>query len=250
MKKTIFLLFFLLLAYLPRAGEQELLGQAKRHYIAQEYEKAAALYEQILAGGRESAGLYFNLGNSLFKSGDYVRAILNYERALLLDPRNEDIRFNLRIANQYIVDNPEPLPRPFFSRWWQGLASLTSPDGWARISNAAFLLLLVLLGGYLFGRTLWLKKAAFYNALAAAVILIISFTLAWQQHNLLKRHDTAILVCPRTTVKSAPAATGTDLFMIHEGLKVEITDSLDLWKEIRISDGNKGWMPDSCLIRI
>ncbi len=250
LKRVISLLAFMMAAIVAAAAGDTLLEQANQHYKAQEFQKAVETYSQIVAGGYESGEVYFNLGNACFKTGDYVNAILNYERALLLDPRNEDIRFNLRIANQYVVDNLEQLPRPFFARWWEKLAESKPADGWAAWSVISFFVFLVLLGAYFFGRTLGLKKVAFYCSILAFLVMATGFLLAHRQHNVLKQRNSALLVCPRTAVKSAPSATGTDLFLIHEGLKVSITDSLNQWKEIRLSDGNKGWVRDSCLVRI
>ena len=232
------------------AAREELPEEGSKYYTAQEYEKAAQTWEQVLASGRESAELYYNLGNAYFKMGDHARAILNYERARRLAPQNDDIAFNLSIANQSVVDNLEELPRPFFSRWFTALAHHASADGWARMSSASFLLFLLLLGSYFFGRSNLVRKTAFFTAMAAILFSLVSFSLARHNHTILQNRSGAIIQCPRVTIKSSPSETGTDLFLIHEGLKVEITDSLDSWKEIRLSDGNKGWLRDSCLVVI
>lgn len=251
MMRRLICILLLLFPLIPgTAAENPLLEEANKLYTGQEFTLAAEKYEQILASGKESAEVYFNLGNAYFKTGDFVKAILNYERARLLAPQNEDIDFNLQIANQYVVDNLDQLPRPFFTRWWSNLANRSSSDGWARVSAISFVIFLLLLGSYFFSRSMRIRKLAFYTAILAAAILVLSFSLAYHQHALIQNRQTAIVRCPRVTVKSAPATTGTDLFLIHEGLKVEITDSLSTWKEVELSDGNKGWMMDSCLVRI
>lgn len=242
--------FLLLFCFAGAAGQEQLLEEANKHYTSQEYEQAVAKYEQILASGKESAELYYNLGNAWFKLGENTKAILCYERAKLLAPQNDDIEFNLQIANQMVVDHIEELPRPFFSRWGSALAGLTSETGWARLSVISFVLFLILLGSYLFGRTILVRKGAFFMALGAILFAILSFSMAYRHHSLQKNRQGAIIQCPRVTLKSSPSETGTDLYLIHEGLKVEITDSLDSWKEIRLLDGNKGWLRDSCLVNI
>jgi tetratricopeptide (TPR) repeat protein len=250
MKKYIFLLIFLFPSLSQAIDVKSLLEQANKAYTAQEFAKAQELYEQILGTGKESAQLYFNLGNACFKQGDNIKAILNYERAKRLAPQNEDIDFNLKIANQFVVDNIEQLPRPFFARWWGNLANLSSADGWAKRSVWVFILFLILLGTYFFSRSLRIRKLAFYSAVVAGIFVVLSFLLASRQYNVIKDRTSALIQCPRVTIKSAPSSTGTDLFLIHEGLKVKITDRLDKWREIELSDGNKGWVVDSCLIRI
>lgn len=249
--KRYIILVFILTGFLTKGADlKSLMDQANKAYAAQDFAKAQELYEQILGTGFESANLYFNLGNAFYKQGDNLKAILNYERAKRLSPRNKDIDFNLKIANQFVVDNIEQLPKPFFARWWSSIVSLSSADGWATWSVFIFVLFLVLLGSYFFSRSLRIRKLAFSAAVFAAVFVILSFTLANRQSNLVKDRTSALILCPRVNVKSAPSVTGTDLFMIHEGLKVKITDQLEKWREIELSDGNKGWVKDSCLVRI
>jgi tetratricopeptide (TPR) repeat protein len=250
MKRYIFLLFIGLAVVSQGADLKLLMDQANKAYADQDFSKAQELYEQILGTGNESAQLYFNLGNAFYKQGDNLRAILNYERARRLAPRNADIDFNLKIANQFVVDNIEQLPRPFFSRWWNTLSGFSSADGWARWSVLFFLVFLILLGTYFFSSRLSIRKLAFYTALFSATLTILTFSLAGRQNSLMKDRTSALIQCPRVSVKSAPTVTGTDLFMIHEGLKVKITDQLDKWREIELTDGNKGWVNDSCLVRI
>lgn len=229
---------------------EELLAKANQHYLDQEFEKAAGLYEQILRSGKESAQVYFNLGNTAYKLNDIPRAILNYERARLLDPSNEDINFNIRIAGQFAVDNIQALPQPFFVRWRTSVVNIASADTWAKTSLLAFFIFLALLGTFFFSRLAWVKRLTFWSALIMVLVSGFSFSFANRQKKAMAERNYAVIFCPRVTVKSSPATTGTDLFLIHEGLKVEITDSLNNWKEIRLADGNKGWMPDSCAVRI
>jgi tetratricopeptide (TPR) repeat protein len=232
------------------ADLKALMDQANKAYAAQNFAKAEELYEQLLGTGQESAQLYFNLGNTYFKLGDNLRAILFYERAKRLAPRNPDIDFNLKVANQLVVDNIEQLPKPFFARWWSSMANHSSANGWARWSVSLFILFLILLGTYFFSPLPRIRRTAFYAAVLSAVFVVLTFALASKQVNLTRDKSSALILCPNVTVKSAPSGTGTNLFLIHEGLKVRITDQLEKWKEIELADGNKGWVADSCLVRI
>ena len=114
------------------AEPEAMLEKANQHYMDQEFDKAAALYEQILGTGKESAQVYFNLANAAYKLNDIPKAILNYERAKLLDPSNEDIDFNLRVAGQFAVDNIQALPQPFFVRWRTSVVNLASAATWPK----------------------------------------------------------------------------------------------------------------------
>jgi len=227
-----------------------LIDQANRHYTNGDYQQAISAYNQILSQGKESAELYFNLGNSYFKMKDYNHAILNYEKALLLSPNDEDIKFNIRMANQFVVDNPEALPKPFFSRWLESIVNLNSTDRWASFSLFTFLLFLLFLGLFFFGRSIRVKQLSFGFGIVLFLLSALCFSFASKQKAKLVKRDYAIILCPRITVKSSPSTTGTDLFLIHEGLKVQVTDSLGTWKEIRLVDGNQGWLPDSCIVKI
>jgi tetratricopeptide (TPR) repeat protein len=224
--------------------------KANAFYTTEEYQQAISLYEQILSSGEESAKLYFNLGNAYYKAGDINNAILNYERAKLLAPNDEDIDFNLRIANQFVVTSIDELPKPFVVRWKQSIVNLYPADTWSAISVSAFVLFLILLGLYIFGRSVSVRRLSFWAGILVIVFSGLAFSFASEQKSKIKNRDHAIVFCPRATVKSSPAQTGTDLFLIYEGLKVEITDSLNTWTEIKLADGNEGWLPDSCIVKI
>jgi tetratricopeptide (TPR) repeat protein len=250
MKKYIILLLILSAGLSRGADLKSLMDQANKAYADQNFTKAEELYEQLLGTGQESAQLYFNLGNTCFKKGENLRAILFFERAKRLAPQNPEIDFNLKIANQFVVDNIEQLPKTFFARGWSSLANHSSSDGWAKWSVSFFILFLLLLGTYLFSPMPWIRRTAFYAAVFSAVFVVLTFALASKQYNVIMDKSSALIFCPNVTVKSAPSVTSTNLFLIHEGLKVKITDQLEKWKEIELADGNKGWVADSCLVRI
>jgi len=250
--KNILALLLLITPFFLMAQEnnEQLWEKANAYFTTEEYQQAVLSYEQIVATGEESAKLYFNLGNAYYKTGDVNNAILSYERAKVLAPHDEDIEFNLRIANQFVVTKIEELPQPFFLRWRTSVVNKYPTDTWAYISIGAFLLFLLLLGLFLFSRSVSLKRIAFWLGIFAIVFSGFTFSLAAQQKNKINNRKHAIVFSPRVTVKSSPTQTGTDLFLMYEGLKVEITDSLNTWKEIKLADGNKGWCPDSCIVKI
>ena len=96
-------------------------------YVKNDYASAIQIYEALLKEG-EAAEVYYNLGNSYYTAGDIAKAILNYERAKLLAPDDEDITFNLQVANQKVVDSIQELPGLFIVRWWNSIInSQTSP---------------------------------------------------------------------------------------------------------------------------
>lgn len=249
MIRNIQIIFFLLIT-LAAYSQDSLLVKANQQYADGNYTQAIELYQQILNGNLRSAELYYNLGNALYKTGQFTRAILNYERAKLLAPNDEDIRFNLEIANQHVVDAIVPLPKVFFVRWWTNLSNKFSADNWAKINVVTFILTLILAGLFFFGSSPRVKRATFWTGILVAAICLFSYNFASRQKKQMTGHRFAIITQPRVTVKSSPSEGGTDLFLIHEGLKVEINDSLGTWNEIRLADGNQGWLPDSSLEKI
>lgn len=249
MKK--FILNILLLSFgLGLQASDALSDQANQQYQAGDYAKAIEGYKQILNGGKESAEVYFNLGNAYYKTNQYPLAILNYERAKLLAPSDEDIQFNLDMANQHVVDAINPLPQVFFVRWWNSLTNQLSVDGWAKLSVFTFIVFLALGGLFSFTRNGTVKRLSFWGGILIIVISIFSFNFAARHKQRITGHNFAIIMQASVTAKSSPAENGTDLFVIHEGLKVEIKDRLGSWLQIRLSDGNQGWLPESSLKKI
>lgn len=216
-------------------------------YMQNDYLAAIQIYESLLRQG-ESAEVYYNLGNSYYKSGDIARAILNYERALLLQPGNGDIRVNLEIARAKTVDKVTPVPEIFFIGWFKSLINSQSIDAWARWGIACFILLLVLLCLFFYSKSARVKKVGFFGGLVLLIVVVLCNVFAGQQKKALTERNKAIVLSPSVTVRSTPSESGTSLFIIHEGHKVEIKDdTMREWKEIRLEDGKVGWLPAAAI---
>ena len=217
-------------------------AEADSSYIRGQYQQAITQYEALLKQGA-SADLYYNLGNAYYRTENIPEAVLNYERALLLSPGDRDIRFNLQIARSKTFDKIVPESEMFFVTWYRSLVSMMSVDGWARTALISLALTIILLLVYLFSERIWLRKAGFFGGVALLVLFVGANIFAWQQKEDLLNRKGAIIFAPAVTVKSTPAANGTDLFILHEGTKVVITDgSMKEWKEIRLADGKEGWI--------
>ena len=224
-------------------------AEADSAYVRGQYQQAISDYETLLEQGT-SADLYYNLGNAYYRTENIPQAILNYERALLLSPGDRDIRFNLQIARSKTFDKIVPESEMFFVTWYRTLVNMMSVDGWARTALVALALTIILLLVYLFADRIWLRKMGFFGGAALLIIFAVSNLFAWQQKQELLNRKGAIVFSPSVTVKSTPAANGTDLFILHEGTKVVIIDgSMKDWKEIRIADGKEGWI-ESKQIRV
>ena len=232
------------------AQNEPIFEQGKEMYKAEKYQQALEQWNKILDNGAHSAALYFNLGNAYYKTGDINMALLNFERAKLLAPNNQDIDFNIKMANQFVVTSIEPLPLPFFLRWRTSVINMYSSDNWAYISIFSFIAFLILIGLFIFSRIVVVRRISFLTGIIILIFSGFTFSFAAKQKKKIVERKNAIVFCPRVTVKSSPSQTGTDLFLIYEGLKVQITDSINTWKEIKLADGNEGWLPDSCIVKI
>lgn len=220
----------------------EAFNHANALYLDGKFEEAAEIYTGILSSGYHSAELYFNLGNAYYRSNKIPSAILNYERAALLSPSSEDIRVNLELARLHTRDRIEELPGFFLNNWWRSARNLTGVSQWSYMSIAAFVLFLVLVSGFLISRSVLVKKLAFWTGIALFVISVLSFALGLDRRNYIRNHSSAVVFTPFVSVKSSPDLNSADLFVIHEGTKVTVEDSLGVWRAIRLSDGNKGWL--------
>ena len=217
-------------------------------YVMSDFVGAIQFYEAIIAEGKESADLYYNLGNAYYKTDNIAKSIINYERALLLNPGNGDIKFNLELAKSKAVDKVTPMSEMFFVSWTRSLINTNSERGWAQIAIASFILTLCMLALYFFGKKILFKKIGFISAVVLILVCIVANVFASNQKETLLNHESAIVLSPNVTVKSTPDESGTELFILHEGRKVMIKDnSMKEWKEIQLEDGNAGWVPTNVI---
>ena len=241
--RVLLLVFYLLLTpSLLTPASAVTKAEADSSYVRGQYQQAITQYEALLKQGA-SADLYYNLGNAYYRTENIPEAVLNYERALLLSPGDRDIRFNLQIARSKTFDKIVPESEMFFVTWYRSLVSMMSVDAWARTALVSLAITIILLLVYLFSERIWLRKAGFFGGVALLLLFVGANIFAWQQKKDLLNRKGAIIFDPSVTVKSTPAANGTDLFILHEGTKVVITDgSMKEWKEIRLADGKEGWI--------
>lgn len=235
----------LLLLLMPAVAGAVTKAEADSAYAQGNYQRAISSYEALLKEGKH-ADVYYNLGNAYYRIEDFTHAILNYERALLLSPADGDVKFNLQMARSKTVDKIVPESEMFFVTWYHSLVNLNSVDGWARLALITLALAIVLALAYLFSSPLWMRKVGFYGAVLMVVVFLVSNLFAYQQKSYISERRGAIIMSSAVSIKSTPAENGTDLFVLHEGTKVVITDSsMDDWKEIRVADGKRGWIETS-----
>jgi tetratricopeptide (TPR) repeat protein len=223
----------------------ELYETASEAYRGQDYKKSIVQYEKLvaLAGKRNkvSAELCYNLGNAYFRDNQLGKAILNYERALLLDPGDGDIRHNLRFARNRTEDRIDTAGNLIFTNWFNAVRNMYSSNRWAAIGIVLFILFLVCLAVFLFVRYLWAKKTAFYTGIVLFLLVIAVNIFSFSQKSERIERDSAIVMVGAAMVNASPDLNSNELFQLHEGTKVKIRNSDSNWYEIEIANGSVGW---------
>ncbi|NOX17419.1 MAG: tetratricopeptide repeat protein [Chlorobi bacterium] len=247
MRRAILNIVFLLLAaaslFAQDAHIDEWMRAGNEAYRADKYSEALTDYLKIENEGYAGVGLYYNLGNTYYRLGQLGKAILYYERALLLDPNNEDVIYNLQIAKAHTKDKIKEVPKIFLAQWWDTLISYFSPKGWAFFLVIFFLVFLALLAVWFFTKNVAVRQSAFFigivDIIIVALLTVFLFTSLKRESS--NRHG--VLLAEEVTAKLSPDEKSGDAFIIHEGLKFKIEDELRDWAEIKLPDGKVGWLP-------
>ncbi|MBE0647442.1 MAG: tetratricopeptide repeat protein [Bacteroidales bacterium] len=241
------LMLVLFSSSLSAQDSQKLVADANQAYSDGIYTDAVTLYKQVIGQGYEAPELYYNLGNAYFKLNEMPQAILWYERAHRLDPGNEDISFNLNVANNKIADKIDPLPQLFYIRWYQAVVTLFPVNAWAVQTIVFFALTLTCITLYFSSRRLFLRKAGFWAGMLFIFLTLFTLLFSVSGYQSTKNLHEAIVFDPTITVKSSPDEKSIDLFVLHEGTKVQLLDKIGDWYEVRIASGSVGWLPAGAL---
>lgn len=248
------LTFLLLILFSVKAVSQdsgtEKFNKGIAYFSAGSYKEALQIWLEVYNTGYHSSGLEYNIGNAYFKLNNVPNAILFYERAYLLKPADEDINYNLQVARSLIVDRFQEIPELFFVRWYNLVSLFLSTNSWAIISISSFILSLLFLSLYIYSTKYSHKVTGFWLAVFFFALSLSSITFSLRNRSLVLDSHKAIILNPVVSGKSSPDNSGTDLFVLHEGTKVSIEDEVGEWLEIRLSDGNIGWVPANSLNKI
>lgn len=255
MKKIFFILSIVLLPTTLWAsnGKQAILETAAagdEQYRLGNYDSAAKYYSKVLEANYASADLYYNLGNAYYRTGQIGLAILNYERALRLQPSMSDARENLELANSKTVDRITPLPRFFLVNWYNALITRLTPHTWRILLCLFFLLAGASLALLLLARSITIKKISLATLILSAGLFLIALFFLIKSTNFFNSHNEAVILDASVTVKSSPELQSVDKLILHEGTKVTISESLAGWHKITLADGTSGWCQSNLLEKI
>lgn len=246
MKRIILLLLVFSASYCH--ADESTFQQADQLYKSQQYDSARVLFESMLAEDKQSAIVFFALGNCYYRLSDPVTAVYYYEKAIKLDPNNPDLKANIAFVRKQFKDKVNT-DRSGISGWVFSIVNDNHPNKWSGTAviliNFAFLSLIL-------SRFLSAKKSriAFIAGSVALVLGISRLIPAWYQYSSITNHDQGIVKTDRTEIKSAPSENSSTVFILSEGTKVNITESNESWLEVNIGDANVGWIQREQILEI
>lgn len=246
MKKILILLLFVSQVI----GAQNAFEQGNNFYQKENYPAAISSFESIIHSGKQSAEVYFNLGNCFYKIHKVAPAIYNYEKALLLNPNDAEIKTNLDFARKMAIDDIKVIPKVGFNKVIADFTSHYYYDTWAWIAVTFAFLFLLFFVGYYFSHKTSLKRLFFIGMFGWLVAMIISIASGFYEKNRNDNERPAIVFSETAAVKSEPKAAAADAFVLHEGTKVFILESIANWKKVELTDETTGWIEESAIKEI
>lgn len=228
-----------------RADEKaasELWQRANEAYTQNDYKEAINLYTQAQKMGYEGVKLYYNMANAYYKDGNLGKAIVNYNRALRFSPSDEDISYNLEIANSQTLNRIEALPEFILFTKYKEFRSAMSSNSWAFTSIVAFALALLFILVYLLSNTVTKRKISFSLSCVMFGVFVLTTSFAVHQKEQITSSSDAVVLSSAEAVKSSPDASGKDIFIINEGATIRVVDTLGEWSKIVVASGNSGWI--------
>lgn len=214
-------------------------------YEGGNYTAAISVYEKLITTNGPSDEIYYNLGNSYYKTNNLGKAILNYERALFFNPGNEDVAYNLELTNKRIRDQIEPVNESIFTIWWNDFINIFSAHTWALMAIVCIWIALVGFVLYRIPKFISFQRTGFYVFCIALLFSILFFAGSLGRNNFDNKYQFAIVMTPSAIVKSEPSENSTNLFLLHEGIKLKLLDNDAEWTEIKIPNGEVGWIKNT-----
>ena len=211
-------------------------------YNKGKYDLAAKEYESVLEANKESVELYFNLGNCYYKLNQTAPAIYNYEKALVLDPSNAAVLNNIKFAQKQNIDEIKVIPKVGFAKLLRDFTGIYPFDTWAYIAISFSFLFLCFFIGYYFSQTVVLKRVFFLGMFVILLLLLMSISAAFFEKSHFDNEKPAIVFAESTELRNEPQKSSSVTFVLHEGTKVYVEETLGNWKKIQLTDGTEGWI--------
>lgn len=241
MKRILFLLLIIANS-ITAQNVDNLFTSANNLYKNGKFEEAIELYKEIESKDAVSSELYLNLGNAYYKLNKVGPTIYYYEKALNLNPLNEDVANNLVFAKRLALDNIEEVPKTFLQRFNRNYLQKLSYNQWAIVTVIFSFLAAILFLLFYFAFAPAIKRVYFTTSIISFILLIFAFSVTYNQYNLSINNREAVVFAEKTEVRNAPTLNSEEVFTLHEGAKVIVLDAVDNWKKIKLADGKLGWI--------
>ena len=215
---------------------------ANQAYEKADYKAAAEGYERVLADGFHAEGIYYNLGNTYYKSGHLGKAILNYERALLFDPDDEHTLYNLAIASAKVQGEIDPVPSFFLRSWWRAVRNTFTSNIWGGLALLLFWMGVGGLSLWQLGQNRSHKKRGFVLGIVLLGVSFLPLTLAWNSYQHQSNSNEGILIAKTAYLKSGADEASQEVRSIYEGTRLELLDQISIWTKVRLENGEIGWL--------
>lgn len=235
----------LMLAVTPVIAQtpEQYFETANAHYAEGRYQEAIDDYKKILDSNQESAAVYYNLANAHFKLNNVAPSIYYYEKAKQLAPADSDIKNNASFADKMKIDAITPLPANTLQKWFNSILNIMTTDGWAYATVAFVFLFVILFISYYFSVASGKKRLFFVSSVTSLLLALLSLVFAYNAFAKISKDNPAIVFAATSEVKSEPNLKSTQAFILHEGTKVMILETVDNWNKIKLADGKTGWIP-------
>lgn len=243
MKNILYILLLLTQVFFAQNGFEK----GNTHYEKGKYTEAVAAYEGILKDNKQSSELYFNLGNAYYKLNKVAPAIYNYEKALVLNPNNKDAINNLKFAQKRTIDEIKVIPKVGFAKLVRDFTGVYHYNTWSWIAVGLAMAFLLFFVGYYFSRVTVSKRIFFFGMFIFFILVIISVLAAFFEKSYFDNERPAIIFAEKSDVTSEPRNGDKPIFVLHEGTKVFVFETLGRWKKIQLTDGTEGWIDSSAI---
>lgn len=244
MKQVVYILAFLIGSF-GFSQSKMLFEQANHLYNKGDFEDAISKYEAVVDSGEHSAALYFNLANAHYKLNHIAPSIYYYEKALKLSPNDKEIHNNIAFARNMTIDAIDKTPEIGFAKFSNKVTNWLTFDNWAKLSVVLMVLFVVFYLVYYFNYGATKKRLTFIASMSFLILACCAVALAYHNYNLVENDQPAIVFAKETQVKSEPNLRSSESFKLHEGTKVQILDTVNNWKKIKLADGKTGWISNT-----
>jgi tetratricopeptide (TPR) repeat protein len=235
--------FMLAAIFTTAQTPEQLFEQGNNHYANGQFQEAIDVYKKVLDANQESAAVYYNLANAHFKLNNVAPSIYYFEKAKQLAPADQEIKNNASFAEKMTIDAITPLPENTFKKWYNSVLTLLTTDGWAYATVIFVALCTLLFLGYYLTASSTKKRALFVSSLVSLVLAVCSLLFAYSAFAKISKDNPAIVFAKESQVKGEPTLSSQEAFLLHEGTKVMVLETVDNWKKILLVDGRTGWIP-------